>query len=268
MTGGRRKSAADDRQRAALSKREREVLRLLADGMSGAQIAERLFLSPETIRTHVRNAMAKLGASTRSQAIAIALQREELSEPPDAASASEAPPPRRDGQPRIVAAQSSLASGSADAALESLLVGITSLPDLDGGMIFVADEDGLSLRRGAHVAPPGGLDGAPSRVTLGDGAIGRIGLERSTGVIRLPGRAGGGEPALAAPMLAGARLVGVLCLIARPSRPSRESEALLVQAFSNRVAEVVLSDGPSMSKRLGRALDHFRRSWAAIAGRD
>jgi hypothetical protein len=69
-------------------------------------------------------------------------------------------------------------------------------------------------------------------------------------------------------MLAGGRLVGVMCLVTRPSRPSRESEALLVQAFSNRVAEVILSGGPSMSKRLGRALDHFRRSWAAVAGRD
>ena len=58
-----------------LSNREREVFELLADGLSGAQIAERLVLSPETVRTHIRNAMAKLGASTRSQAVVLALRR-------------------------------------------------------------------------------------------------------------------------------------------------------------------------------------------------
>ena len=50
-----------------LSNREREVFALLADGLSGAQIAERLVISPETVRTHIRNGMAKLGASTRSR---------------------------------------------------------------------------------------------------------------------------------------------------------------------------------------------------------
>ena len=49
----------------ALSAREREVLGLLARGMSGSEIAESLVLSPETVRTHIRNAMAKLDASTR-----------------------------------------------------------------------------------------------------------------------------------------------------------------------------------------------------------
>jgi DNA-binding NarL/FixJ family response regulator len=56
---------------AALSPREREVLGLLADGFSGAEIAGRLFLSAETVRTHVRNAIQKLGARTRTQAVAM-----------------------------------------------------------------------------------------------------------------------------------------------------------------------------------------------------
>lgn len=56
---------------AALSRREREVLVLLAEGYSGPEIAERLVLSLETIRTHVRNATAKLGARTRVQAAAL-----------------------------------------------------------------------------------------------------------------------------------------------------------------------------------------------------
>lgn len=58
--------------RAALSERERQVLGLLAHGLNGREIAARLFLSPATVRTHVQNAMHKLGARTRAQAIALA----------------------------------------------------------------------------------------------------------------------------------------------------------------------------------------------------
>jgi DNA-binding NarL/FixJ family response regulator len=59
----------------ALTPREREVLRLLADGLSNEQIGKRLFISPETVRTHVRKAMDKLEADTRTQAVAIALRQ-------------------------------------------------------------------------------------------------------------------------------------------------------------------------------------------------
>jgi DNA-binding NarL/FixJ family response regulator len=63
-------------QRApALTQREREVLRLLADGLSNEEIGKRLFISPETVRTHVRKAMDKLEADTRTQAVAIALRQ-------------------------------------------------------------------------------------------------------------------------------------------------------------------------------------------------
>ena len=58
----------------ALSQREREVLRLLADGLSNEEIGKQLFISPETVRTHVRKAMAKLEADTRTQAVAKALR--------------------------------------------------------------------------------------------------------------------------------------------------------------------------------------------------
>jgi DNA-binding CsgD family transcriptional regulator len=54
--------------------REREVLALLAAGATDDQIAEMLVLSPATVQTHVRNAKAKLGARTRAQAVAMALQ--------------------------------------------------------------------------------------------------------------------------------------------------------------------------------------------------
>jgi DNA-binding NarL/FixJ family response regulator len=58
----------------SLSKREREIMDLLAQGLTGEQVAEKLFLSPETIKTHIRNAMNKLEAHTRVHAIAIALR--------------------------------------------------------------------------------------------------------------------------------------------------------------------------------------------------
>jgi DNA-binding NarL/FixJ family response regulator len=64
-----------------LSKREREIMDLLAQGLTGEQVAERLFLSPETIKTHIRNAMNKLEAHTRVHAIAIALREGFISAP-------------------------------------------------------------------------------------------------------------------------------------------------------------------------------------------
>ena len=67
---------------AVLSPRERQVMALLAGGLKGPQVAERLHISPDTVRTHVENAMNKLDARTRAHAIAIAL-RHRLIEIPD-----------------------------------------------------------------------------------------------------------------------------------------------------------------------------------------
>ena len=58
---------------ARLSPREREILGLLSEGLTGQAIAGRLFLSPETVRTHIRNATRKLGAKTRVHAVALML---------------------------------------------------------------------------------------------------------------------------------------------------------------------------------------------------
>lgn len=61
-------------ERKPLSEREREVLRLLSDGGSYAEIGASLFLSPDTVRAHAQRAMTKLGARTRTQAVAVALR--------------------------------------------------------------------------------------------------------------------------------------------------------------------------------------------------
>jgi DNA-binding NarL/FixJ family response regulator len=59
----------------SLSKREREIMDLLAQGLTGEDVAERLVLSSETVKTHIRNAMSKLEAHTRVHAVAIALRQ-------------------------------------------------------------------------------------------------------------------------------------------------------------------------------------------------
>jgi DNA-binding NarL/FixJ family response regulator len=64
-------SSGAARRVGQLSRREREVMELLVDGLQGPEIAARLFLSLETVRTHIRNAVAKLGARTRVQAAAM-----------------------------------------------------------------------------------------------------------------------------------------------------------------------------------------------------
>jgi PAS domain S-box-containing protein len=57
----------------ALSTRELEVIQLLALGLSGPEVAQELHLAHNTIRTHVRNAMAKIGARSRAQLVAKAM---------------------------------------------------------------------------------------------------------------------------------------------------------------------------------------------------
>jgi PAS domain S-box-containing protein len=65
-----------------LTKREREVVTLIAMGLETDQIAVELHVSPETVRTHVRNAMSKLGAHTRAQLVAIVLCTDRAIHPP------------------------------------------------------------------------------------------------------------------------------------------------------------------------------------------
>jgi DNA-binding NarL/FixJ family response regulator len=59
---------------AALTDREREVMALVAEGLSNDEIAERLFVSPATAKTHVSRAMVKLGARDRAQLVVFAYE--------------------------------------------------------------------------------------------------------------------------------------------------------------------------------------------------
>jgi DNA-binding NarL/FixJ family response regulator len=61
---------------SAISTRELEVLRLIAKGRSNKEIASELGIAEPTVKTHVTNIFAKLGAVDRTQAIAIALKRQ------------------------------------------------------------------------------------------------------------------------------------------------------------------------------------------------
>jgi DNA-binding NarL/FixJ family response regulator len=63
-----------DVSRPMLTERESQVLALLAEGLSHEEIGARLSISSETVRTHVRKACDRLGASTRTEAVAKALR--------------------------------------------------------------------------------------------------------------------------------------------------------------------------------------------------
>ena len=71
---GSRPSGQYTRATKSLTRREAEVLRLIATGLSNQDIAATLVISPETVKTHVGNVFAKLGAANRSQAVMIAYE--------------------------------------------------------------------------------------------------------------------------------------------------------------------------------------------------
>jgi DNA-binding CsgD family transcriptional regulator len=73
LTGGRKPETFERNARAiatlGVSERELEVLELLAEGRSNKEIADRLFVSPNTVKTHLANLYGKLEVSRRTQAI-------------------------------------------------------------------------------------------------------------------------------------------------------------------------------------------------------
>ena len=72
--GGRfRRTVSPDEAPEVLTAREREVVALVAMGATGREIAEELHIAHDTVRTHVRNAMTRLGARSRAHLVAKAL---------------------------------------------------------------------------------------------------------------------------------------------------------------------------------------------------
>ena len=68
-----------------LTKRELEILQLLAEGLRYRQIAEQLFISPRTVGTHIEHILSKLGVRSRAQAVAVAYREgllPQTAEPP------------------------------------------------------------------------------------------------------------------------------------------------------------------------------------------
>jgi DNA-binding CsgD family transcriptional regulator len=235
-------------QRPPLTQRESEILALLARGRSGAQIADELVLSPETVRSHVRNAMSKLGATTRSHAVALALQSGEIG-----TGTGDTP---EDTHPHPEASSAEMA-----AALQRMLGGLQTLYDVDGGGVYLSEDDALSMRLVAATKPL--RTELPTRVTLGEGMLGRAALERRSQLCQ-EGVDSSSVTLIAAPITGGGTPLGVIALSARLSRPISRSELLLLQAFSNRIGEV-LATGGDVRRRLVRAMDQFRSAWSAAS---
>lgn len=74
-------AAASPASDLPLTSREREVVTLIALGKETGEIAKELHVSPETVRTHVRNAMGKLDVHTRAQLVAVVLCAEQTLHP-------------------------------------------------------------------------------------------------------------------------------------------------------------------------------------------
>jgi PAS domain S-box-containing protein len=68
-----RRALPSESEPRTLTRREREIVRLVAQGSSGPEIAGELHIAHDTVRTHVRNAMTKLGARSRAHLVAKAL---------------------------------------------------------------------------------------------------------------------------------------------------------------------------------------------------
>lgn len=234
---------------------------MLAEGASGAEIARALVLSPETVRTHIRNAMSKLGASSRAQAVAIALRQGDLG--PQGSSAWTVNPLDAGQGASGKHSFTPISSGSADAVFKALLGALVSLHDVEGGAVFVVEEGGLTLRRAALVGDTAERRGSDRSIHLGEGPVGRAALERTPQLVHGDGPpdARTGRMAMYAPMTVGGRLLGVISLTTRPSRLTARRELLLLQAFAGHVAEILVGRSSARGPLLRAALERLHTSW-------
>ncbi len=94
----------DVEQRQELSEREKEILALLATGATNQEIAQQLYISPNTVKVHLRNIYAKLGVMNRSEAILVGLREGIITLPgvePGTAGEALTPPPMPVGAPHL-----------------------------------------------------------------------------------------------------------------------------------------------------------------------
>ena len=104
-----RRATNGDGETAALSARELEIVRLVALGNSGPEIAEELRIAHDTVRTHARNAMTKVGARSRAHLVAkaigeglvLGLESAQLAEAAAHAQGTAQPPARSHSQTRL-----------------------------------------------------------------------------------------------------------------------------------------------------------------------
>lgn len=75
-------SAPTADSRTSLTPREREIVTLIAMGRGTTELAQELHISPDTVRTHVRNAMAKAGVHTRAELVAVVMCNEQMMDLP------------------------------------------------------------------------------------------------------------------------------------------------------------------------------------------
>ena len=57
-----------------LTRRERQVLQLVADGLANREVGRALYVTEDTVKTHIRNILAKVGATSRANAVAIGIR--------------------------------------------------------------------------------------------------------------------------------------------------------------------------------------------------
>jgi DNA-binding NarL/FixJ family response regulator len=69
-----RPASRDANSSRGLTRRERQVLQLVADGLANRQIGQALYVSEDTVKTHIRHVLSKLGATSRANAVAIGIR--------------------------------------------------------------------------------------------------------------------------------------------------------------------------------------------------
>ena len=175
-----------------LTGREREILQLLADGMSNADVATQLFISQETVKSHVRHILAKLEADTRTHAVAIALREAIIDYERSSTEATR--PPTRTAEP----AEQVLAAEQDERRRIALFLHDGPVQSLSGVALMLDASLDLDQPRGARAGTGDPRPGARrTRTTVGELRDLSFNLE-PVGAAR-PRFRGGGRGARAAP---------------------------------------------------------------------